>query len=181
MDAHAAALKALEGEVVKLKASLAESNSARLRLLAEMENVRVIARRDVDTANVFSIQSFAKRLIDSVDNLNAAVASVPPEYRSKETAAAAGGEKAGDTLVLLYNGVSATERSLVKTLAEFGIQKFGAVGDKFDPNRYEAMLQMPATEEVPEGTVASVLKTGYSFKERTLRPAQVAVATKPPA
>lgn len=176
-DAHADAVKALEAEVAKLKSQLTESNTARLRLLAEMENVRVIARRDVDIAKTYSIQSFAKRLVDAVDNLHAAVTSVPEELRSKDGAGAAAA-RAADTLALLYDGVAATERSLLKTLAEFGITKFGAAGDKFDPNRYEAMLQTPASDATPEGTVSQVLKTGYAFKERTLRPAQVAVAAK---
>lgn len=164
-----AALAAAREENAKLKASVAELNGTRLRLLAEMENVRGIAKRDVDAAKAYALQGFAKRLLDAVDNLGRAVASVPPEMREKRE----GHEVMGH----LFEGVSATHRSLIKTLGEFGIVGFGGVGDKFDPNRHEAMLQVPATAEVKAGHVAAVFKEGFVLKDRVIRPAQVSIAT----
>lgn len=163
-----AALKALQEESAKLKASVGELNATRLRLLAEMENVRGIAKRDVELSKAYALQSFAKRLLDVVDNLGRAVESVPAELRTKE-----GGVPA---LANLYEGVSATHRVMLKTLGEFGVVPFGAKGDKFDPNRHEAMMQVPASEEVAADHVAILLKQGFVLKDRVLRPAQVGVA-----
>ena len=166
-SSEAAAVKALSEENAKLKASVGELNATRLRLLAEMENVRGIAKRDVELAKTYALQGFSKRLLDVVDNLGRAVEAVPAEGRTKE-----GGSPA---LANLYEGVSATHRSMLKTLGEFGVTPFGAKGDKFDPNRHEAMMQVPSTTEVPPDHVAVLLKQGFLLKDRVLRPAQVGV------
>jgi len=168
-----AKVKALQEEVTRLKAANAELNSVRLRLLADMENVRMIAKKDVDLAKTYALQSFSKRLLDVVDNLQRAVESVPAEHRGKR--------EGHETLANLYEGVSATYREMMKTLAQHGIEPFGAAGDKFDPNRYEAMMQVPATDTVPADSVSLLLKQGFTLKDRVLRPAQVAVAVKPDA
>ena len=73
--------------------------------------------------------------------------------------------------------MAATEKELLKALASVGIEAFGAAGDKFDPNRHEAMLQVPASDAHPAGTVAALLKGGFKLKDRVLRAAQVTVAT----
>jgi molecular chaperone GrpE len=76
---------------------------------------------------------------------------------------------------------AATEKELLKALASVGIEAFGAVGDKFDPHRHEAMLQVPADASRPAGTVTTLLKGGFKLQDRVLRAAQVAVAVAPPA
>ena len=163
-------LKAANEEIAKLRASVAEAHSGRMRLLADMENVRTIARRDVEQGKAYALQSFSKRLLDVVDNLSRAVESVPTDMRDKE--------KGGPVLHNLFIGVDATHRDFVKLLGQQGIESFGKTGDKFDANRHEAMLEVPATDAVPAGTVATVLKTGFLLKDRVLRAAQVAVAVK---
>jgi len=161
---------ALAAENTKLKASVQELNGARLRLLAEMENVRMIAKRDVEQAKAYALQGFAKRLLDVADNLSRAVSSVPAEAREKREGI--------EVFHVLYQGITATEKEMLKTLAGAGIERFGKAGEKFDPHRHEAMLQVPATGEAPENTVATLLKPGFTLKDRVLRPAQVAVAVK---
>jgi molecular chaperone GrpE len=170
-DPRDAALVTLREETAKLKAQVNELNQVRLRQLAEMENVRMIARRDVDNAKAYGVQSFAKRLLDVADNLHAAVTSVPEDKR----ASAPGNE----ALSNLYIGVAATEREMLKTLAAVGVEQYGKVGEKFDPNRHEAMMQAPAPPGTEPNTVLVLLKTGFVMKDRVLRPAQVVVATKP--
>jgi molecular chaperone GrpE len=59
------------------------------------------------------------------------------------------------------------------------VEQFGKVGEKFDPNRHEAMMQAPAPAGTEPNTVLALLKTGFVIKDRVLRPAQVVVATKP--
>lgn len=165
-----AALKSLRDENTKLKSQLKEVNSARLLALADMENVRRIAARDVEQARAYALQSFAKKLLDVADNLNRAVAAVPADARVKK--------EGNEQFAVLFEGVAATEKEMLKTLASVGIEPFGKAGEKFDPNRHEAMIQQPATDAAPEGTVTAVLKTGFVLKDRVLRAAQVAVASK---
>jgi molecular chaperone GrpE len=166
-------VKALQEEVAKLKAAVGEERAARLRVLAEMENVRTIAKRDVAQAKDYALQSFAKSLLNVVDNLGRAVEAVPPAAREK---------KAGnEAMAVLYEGVAATEREFQKILGQAGITPFGKVGEPFDYNKHEALLQVPAPAAgVPANTVAQVLKVGYTLKDRTLRVAQVAIAVEAP-
>jgi molecular chaperone GrpE len=172
-------LKVAQDEVQKLRAQLAESHNGRLRLMAEMENVRTIARRDVETGKVYALQGFSKRLLDVVDNLQRAVESVPQDLRQKGAQkGAADPVKVEAVLTNLVVGVDATHRDFIKLLGQQGIESFGAVGEKFDANKHEALLEVPASPASPAGSVATVLKTGWVLKDRVLRAAQVAVAVK---
>jgi molecular chaperone GrpE len=164
------AVKALKDENAKLKAQVQELNASRLRLLAEMENVRRIAIRDVEQAKSYALQSFGKKILDVADNLQRAIASVPAEARVRK--------EGNEAMATLFEGIAATEKEMIKTLASGGIEQFGKPGEKFDPNRHEAMMQVPATDKAPEGTVTLILKNGFTLKDRVLRAAQVAVATK---
>lgn len=168
VDPKDAQIKALQEEVAKLKSQTQELNSARLRVLAEMENVRAIAKRDVAQSKDYALQSFAKALLDTADNLHRAVESVPAEAREKRPG--------NEAMANLYEGVSATERNLVKVLGQHGIVQFGAAGEAFDYNKHEALMQLPAGPGTPPNTVAQVLKTGYMLKDRVIRVCQVATA-----
>lgn len=159
------ALKALKDENAKLKAANQELTANRLRLLAEMENTRRIAARDVEQAKAYALQSFGKKILDVADNLQRAISSVPASDEATRKTA-------------LFEGLAATEKEMIKTLASGGIEQFGKAGEKFDPNRHEAMMQTPADEKNPEGTVTLILKNGFTLKDRVLRAAQVAVSTK---
>lgn len=164
-DDAASASKELE----ELRAQVKTMADARLRALAELENVRRIAERDVDKARTYAIQKFAKQLLDVGDNLQRALDLVPgdhtPDSMDDETAA-----KAGRALV---SGVQATSSELQKVFLLNGITPFGEAGEKFDPNTMEAMYVMPITDDLPAGSVGQVLMRGYKFKDRVLRPAQV--------
>ncbi len=156
-------------EVEELRAQVKAMADARLRALAELENVRRIAERDVDKARTYAIQKFAKQLLDVGDNLQRALDLVPgdhtPDSMDDETAA-----KAGRALV---SGVQATSSELQKVFKLNGITSFGEAGEKFDPNTMEAMFVMPISDDLPAGSVGQVLMRGYKFKDRVLRPAQV--------
>lgn len=71
-----------------------------------------------------------------------------------------------------------TKGELLKTLGRHGVVEFNPEGEKFDPNRHEAMFMVPegpATKGRGKGEVMECLKTGYMLKARCLRPAQVGV------
>jgi len=75
----------------------------------------------------------------------------------------------------VLEGIELTERDLVNTLERHGIKKLDPVGQKFDPNFHQAMMEMQDTT-VPSGTVTQVIQTGFAIGERVLRPALVGVA-----
>lgn len=146
---------------------LAELNDKTLRMLAEMENVRMIARRDVENAKKYAITPFATAMLTVADNLGMALKAVP---KSEVTSSDANPQLKG-----LFGGVDATQSELLKVFSQHGITPFGAVGDTFDPNRYQAVFEAPSAEHQP-GTVIDVSKLGYTIGVRILRPAEVGVS-----
>ncbi len=72
-------------------------------------------------------------------------------------------------------GFKTVAESLEQTLTRLGLQRFGAVGDAFDPNVHEAVMHT-MSPDVKETTVVDVMRSGYLFAERLLRPAMVTVA-----
>lgn len=79
----------------------------------------------------------------------------------------------------LVQGVEATHRILLQTLAKFGVSPFDPTGDKFDPNVHEALYSVPLPGKRP-GEVLECQKLGYMIKDRVLRAAQVGVVAEQP-
>ena len=69
-------------------------------------------------------------------------------------------------------------KQFVKTLSDFGVTEIEAQGKPFDPYFHEAVMQV-VSEDLPDDTVAMVLKKGYMYKETVLRPASVQVSHQP--
>lgn len=76
------------------------------------------------------------------------------------------------TYASLVHGVRATEKNLLKVFASHGVEPFGKLGDKFDPNRHEALMQVPDASKEPN-SIAILLRKGWSLNNRVMRPAQV--------
>jgi len=151
--------------IVTLEAEVADLKDRVLRTLAEMENLRRRNEREMTDTRQYSVASFARDMLNVGDNLRRAIEAIP-EKPENETDA---------TLAALIEGVEVTERGLVQTLQKFGIQPIEAKGEKFDPTFHQAMFEVEDAE-VPAGTVAEVVQTGYVIGERVLRPAFVGVA-----
>lgn len=151
-------------ELEELKKKSDTLNDQLLRALAETENVRRIAKRDVMNARDYSIGKFAKSLLDVADNLQRAHQSI--------SIADLKPEDSHDAIKALYEGVVMTDTLLLKTFKEFSIVPHGESGEKFDPNLHDAMFEFEdPTKEA--GTIGQVVKSGYRIGERVLRPAQV--------
>ena len=133
-----------------------------MRAIAEQENTRRIARRDVQAAKDFASQGFAKSLLDVSDSLGYALEAAKGDDASLES---------------LIEGVELTRGQLVKAFGAQGVEEFGAVGDAFDPGLHEALFEFPDPEK-EAGTVGQVVKTGFTMKGRTIRAAQVGVVKK---
>lgn len=136
-----------------------------LRTLAEMENLRRRTEREVADGRTYAVTNFARDVLNVADNIRRALDSVPAEAR-----AAAEGALKG-----LIDGIELTERDMAKTLERHGVKPVEPKGQRFDPNRHQAMFEVP-DPEVPAGTVVQVVQSGYVIGDRVLRPALVGVA-----
>jgi molecular chaperone GrpE len=123
----------------------------------------------------YGIAAFAADVLAVADNMHRALEAAGPELRQNTDAA----------VKAFIEGVELTERELLKTLDKHGVKKFDPLGERFDPNRHQAMYEIP-DPSVPAGTIAQVMQAGYTIGERVLRPALVAIAkggpkAEPPA
>ena len=151
-----------------LASALAERDEMKdrlLRTLAEMENLRRRTEREVTDARTYAVTNFARDILNSADNIRRAIESVPAEVRAHPEGATKG----------LLEGIELTERELAKTLERHGVKVVEPKGQRFDPNRHQAMFEVP-DPEVPNGTVVQVVQTGYVIGDRVLRPALVGVS-----
>ncbi|PCJ94251.1 MAG: nucleotide exchange factor GrpE [Hyphomicrobiales bacterium] len=158
----------IEALVEENQALIAEKDALKdqvLRIAADMENLRRRTGRDVADARQFAITNFARDILTIGDNLDRALSSISEDQRTEADA----------ELAALLEGVDMTGREMVRVLAKHGVTKEEPEGEKFDPNRHQAMFEVP-NPDVPSGTVVQVMQAGYMLGERPLRPAMVGVA-----
>ena len=153
-----------DARVEDLEAQVAELRDNLLRAMAETENIRKRAERQLEDAHKFAVTGFARDILSVADNLERAVAAVPEERRGEH-----------ELLGILLEGVKAVQASFVQAMVSNKIERIEPVGEPFDPNLHEAMFEVPGTD-LPNGTVAQVIEPGYRLHERLLRPARVGVA-----
>lgn len=151
----------LEAELAEARARADEHWNSYLRAVAETDNVRKRAQRDVEAASRYAIERFASELLDVRDSLALGIA--------------AGASAEGATLL---EGMEATLRLLDKAFDKAGLSLLDPVGQPFDPEFHEAMATQPSAEQ-PVGTVLAVVQKGYLLNGRLLRPARVLVAREP--
>ncbi|GMH05768.1 hypothetical protein Nepgr_007608 [Nepenthes gracilis] len=160
-------------ETLKMKQrEIAAMQDKVLRSYAEMENVMDRTRREAENSKKFAIQGFAKSLLDVADNLSRASSVVKESFvkidASKDTVGAM------PLLKTLLEGVDMTEKQLLEVFKKSGVEKYDPTNEQFDPNRHNAVFQVPDNTK-PVGTVAVVLKSGYTLYDRVIRPAEVGV------
>lgn len=156
-------------EPERLKQALAEAEErARsnyeqyLRAVAELDNVRKRAQRDIEAANRYGLEKFAAELLPVRDSLELAV----------QNAATADAQS-------LRQGQEATLQLLTRALEKLGVTLINPAGETFDPARHEAMLAQESSAE--PNSVLTVLQPGYELNGRVIRPARVIVAKAPEA
>nr|XP_043607344.1 grpE protein homolog 2, mitochondrial-like isoform X2 [Erigeron canadensis] len=158
-------LKAKHDEIAKIKDNV-------LRTYADMENVMGRTKREAENSKKYAIQIFAKSLLDVADNLGRASSVVKESYDKIDTSEDGAG--AVPLLKTLLEGVEMTEKQLAEVFKKFGVEKYDPTDEQFDPNRHNAVFQVPDATKPPD-TVAVVLKAGYMLHDRILRPAEVGV------
>lgn len=151
--------------VAKLESENAELRDQLLRTMAEMENTRKRAQRQISDASVYAIEKFAADLLSVSDNLGRALESLSDE----EKAGLSEGGKG------LFSGIEMTQKELHTALARHGVTAISAEpGDVFDPNLHQAVANIPS--EQANGSIASCFQPGWKIGDRTLRAAMVAVS-----
>ena len=155
-------------ELERLQQALAESEErARshweqyLRAVADLENVRRRAARDIEAANRYGLEKFAQELLPVRDSLELAVQNAGrADARS------------------LAEGQEATLKLLNRALEKLGVTVIDPLGEPFDPARHEAMMMQESATAEPN-SVLQVVQPGYELNGRLLRPARVIVARAP--
>jgi molecular chaperone GrpE len=152
-----------QDRVQALEAELAETKAAMLYAQAETQNVRRRLEKDAQDARAYAATSFARDILSVSDNLDRALQAIPTDLREDERFKG------------LVAGLEATGRELASVFERNGIVKIAALGEKLDPNRHQAMVELPTADAEP-GTVVQEMQAGYMIRDRLLRPALVAVA-----
>ena len=134
------------------------------RAVAEMENAKKRAQRDVESANKYGAIGFIRDLTTPFDNLQRAMSSAPENRDDLD-----------ETYKNILIGLEMTVSEITKIMEKHGVEIIDPVGEKFDYNRHQAMFEVP-TDEAEAGTVVSVAQTGYMLHDRLIRPAMVGVA-----
>ncbi len=149
--------------VQALETQLADMKSAMLYAQAETQNVRRRLEKDAADARAYAATSFARDILSVADNLERGLQAIPADLREDER------------LRGLVTGLEATGRELAAVFERNGITRIAALGEKLDPNRHQAMIELP-TADVDPGTIVQEMQSGYMIRDRLLRPALVAVA-----
>lgn len=151
--------------VQELEAQLAETAKKEqdllLRTRAEIDNIRRRTEQDVEKAHKFALEKFAKDILNTIDNLERALAT--PANTEDETVKA------------LFDGVELTLKELLATVARFGVEPVGVVGEVFNPDLHQAISMQPM-EGFETNQITTVLQKGYLLNGRVIRPAMVMVA-----
>ncbi len=140
----------------------AREKDIQLRAQAEIQNIRRRSEQDVEKAHKFALEKFSKELLTVVDNLERGLDALDKSVTDETTQA-------------LVDGVEMTHKEFISTLAKFGVEAVGVVGEAFNPELHQAISMQPA-EGIEPNHISVVLQKGYTLQGRVLRPAMVMVA-----
>ena len=148
----------LEKEIETLK-------EEKIRLLAEMENLRKrFEREKIETIKFGSI-NLARDILSPGDNLERALDALPED------------ENHSESIKNLIDGLKMVLKEYKSTLEKHGVKKIETLKQKFDHNFHQAMMEVE-NNDVEEGTVVQEVQSGYTMHDRLLRAAMVGVSKK---
>lgn len=145
-----------EARIAELEVALEEAKASVLYIKAEGENIRRRAMDDIDKARKFALEKFSNELLAVKDSLDAALLIEAADVKSYK------------------DGVELTSKQLASVFDKFNIAEINPLGEKFDPNKHQAISMLDNSGE--PNTVINVLQKGYTLNDRVLRPALVMVA-----
>lgn len=153
-----------EARIAELEAEVARYKDQALRALAEAENTRRRAQREIEDNSKYATANLARDILPLADNLRRALDTLTPEERT-----------ANEKLEKFAQGIELVEREFLATIERHQIKRVDPLGQPFDHNLHQAVMQAEMPDKAP-GTVVQVLQPGYTIHGRLLRPAMVVVA-----
>jgi molecular chaperone GrpE len=154
-----------QGEIAELHTKIEELNDQLLRALAENQNLRRRLQKEVEDAHQYAAAKFASDMLSVADNFERALSLVSNEMRDN------------DVFKNFIVGIELTEKELAKVFDTHHIKKHVPLNEKFDHAFHQALFDIP-NEDAEPGTILQVVQSGYSLKDRLLRPAMVGVSKK---
>ena len=155
-----------ESEEERLQEEVRTLKEGKIRVLAEMENLRKrFDREKIDSIKYGSV-NFARDILSPGDNLERALSAINQE------------EDHPQSIKNLIEGLKMVQKEFSSALEKNGISKINSMNEKFDPNLHQAMMEVER-DELDEGIVVQEIQTGYMMHDRLLRPAMVGVSKKP--
>jgi len=149
--------------LAELEKELEEVRQHVLYAQAETQNVRRRLEQEKQSASAYAATGFARDMLSVKDNMERALAAIPEELRQDER------------LKGLVAGIEATGRELDSVFQRHGITRIESLGQPLDPNRHQAMVEIPSPDAEP-GAIVQEMQAGYMIRDRLLRPALVGVA-----
>jgi len=164
-EAPAAALPGpdLSIELAAAKKEAADNYDRYVRSVADLDNHRRRTIREKEELRQFAASKVLEDLLPVIDNLGLGLAAAKAPNADLKT---------------LVGGISMVADQLKSSLANHGLKEVNPVGQPFDPNLHEAISQQPSAD-VADGSVVTVVRTGFTLNGRLLRPASVIVSTGP--
>ena len=151
----------LREQLTQAQAEAEENKTAWQRSAADFANYRRRTELDREQSLGLANEALLSKLLAIVDDFDRAIANMPSELQQ----------------LGWVEGIVAIDRKLRLLLDSEGLTPIEALGQQFDPHEHEAVMR-EERPNVPEGTVTAELQRGYRIRDRVLRPAMVAVATR---
>ena len=149
-----------EGRIAELEAKAEDNWNQFMRARAELDNLRKRHQREIEQAHKYAIDKFVGELIPIMDSLEMGLQAAQDEQSD---------------VAKLREGTELTFKMFEQVFGRFNIETVDPVGEKFDPERHEAM-SMQVSAEHPANTVMQVFQKGYLLNGRVIRPAMVVVS-----
>ena len=153
---------ALQAELEQAQQSARDSWDRFVRAQAEMDNLRKRMERDLENAHKYALERFAGELLPVCDSLELGLGAATDDADPAR----------------IREGIELTLKMFTQALGRFGITAVNPEGERFDPDRHQAMTMQESTD-LPPNTVVAVMQKGYMLNDRLLRPAMVIVAKAP--
>jgi len=174
-DSYTAGLEAeieeLNGLLAKKDAELAKKDAELVKANARAEQAHAeidAAGNRLASASVKELEQRTRKLLETflpvIDDLDRAIVAAKNHVESAD----------------VVEGLDLVRRSMLTRLGQFGVTHAPALGEKFDPQRHDAIAMVPVTDAAQDGRVIDVVREGYLIGEDTLRPAGVAVGKLAP-
>ena len=142
------------------KAQIAELNDRVMRQMAEFENFRKRTEKEKSAMFETGAKSVIEKILPVVDNFERGLATAPEDSKDDP----------------VYDDMTKIYKQLMTELENLGVTPIQAVGEEFDPNLHNAVMQVE-NDELESGTVAQELLKGYKYRDTVVRYSMVAVVS----